>query len=219
MPNRWLLYDSGCAVCAALAQEVETLSGGRLGVRSLRDPGVRALLTRARPGWRWEPMLVEMEGERVRVFAGLAMRWRLVQLLGPVRALRAAQAVARIGGPVLGVDWGRRRFLGRALGAFGAFAIGPRLRSVISPFHPPPSSFEKIEILAGSLRAFTDDEVEIETLAGLHKIRIPNGISVWKGGERPLSALTRGDELMIRLHIPSGTALRLWANLTRVQGW
>ena len=35
---------------AALAREVKTLSGGRLGVRSLRDPEVRALLDRARPG-------------------------------------------------------------------------------------------------------------------------------------------------------------------------
>jgi hypothetical protein len=163
-------------------------------------------------------MLVEIKGERVRIFAGLSLRARLVKVLGPVRALRVAQAVARMGGPVLGVDWGKRRFLGRALGAFGAFAIGPRLRSVISPLHPSPSSLGEIEVLAGSLRAFTDDEVEIETLAGLRKIRIPNGISVWKGGERPLSALTRGDELMIRLHVPSGTALRLWANLTRVQG-
>ena len=83
MTERWLLYDAGCSICAALAREVKTLSGGRLGVRSLRDPEVRALLDRARPGWRWEPMLVEIEGERVRVFTGLAVRWRLVQVLGP----------------------------------------------------------------------------------------------------------------------------------------
>jgi len=49
-------------------------------------------------------MLVEIEGERVRVFTGLAMRARLVRVLGPARALRVAQAVARHGGPVLGVD-------------------------------------------------------------------------------------------------------------------
>jgi hypothetical protein len=54
-------------------------------------------------------MLVEIEGEWVRIFAGLSLRARLVQVLGPVRALRVAQAVARMGGPVLGVDWGRRR--------------------------------------------------------------------------------------------------------------
>jgi hypothetical protein len=44
-------------------------------------------------------MLLEVEGERVRVFTGLGMRW--LQLLGPV----------------LGVDWGRRDFLRRAGGA------------------------------------------------------------------------------------------------------
>ena len=95
-------------MCAALAREW---------VRSLRDPEVQARLDRARPGWRWEPMLVEIEGERVRIFAGLSLRARLVQILGPVRALRVAQAVARMGGPVLGVDWGRRDFLRRAGGA------------------------------------------------------------------------------------------------------
>ena len=121
MAKRWLLYDAGCSVCAALAWEVEALSGGRLQVRSLRDPEVQALLDRARPGWQWEPMLVEVEAARVRVWAGLAMRMRLLQILGPVRALRAAQAVARHGGPVLGVDWGRRDFLRRATGALAGW--------------------------------------------------------------------------------------------------
>jgi predicted DCC family thiol-disulfide oxidoreductase YuxK len=44
MGTRWLLYDAGCSVCAALAREVEALSGGRLRVRSLREPEVQALL-------------------------------------------------------------------------------------------------------------------------------------------------------------------------------
>jgi len=92
-------------------------------VRSLREPEVQARRNPARPGWRWEPMLVEIEGERVRVFTGLAVRWRLVQVLGPVRALRVAQAVARHGGPVLGVDWGRRDFLRRAGGALAGWFV------------------------------------------------------------------------------------------------
>jgi len=112
---------------------VETLSGGRLRVRSLRDPAVQALLDRARPGWQWEPMLVEVEEARVRVFGGLGMQARLVQILGPVRALRVAQAVARMGGPVLGVDWGRRDFLRRAggalLGLLTLQGLGAPLRS------------------------------------------------------------------------------------------
>jgi hypothetical protein len=113
------------------------LGGGRLQVRSLRDPEVWTLLDRARPGWRWEPILLEVEGERVRVFTGLAMRWRLVQVLGPVRALRVAQAVARMGGPVLGVDWGRRRLLQQG-GALAALALLRRF-----PGDPPMARLEK----------------------------------------------------------------------------
>jgi hypothetical protein len=120
------------------------LGGGRLQVRSLRDPEVRTLLDRARPGWRWEPMLLEVEGERVRVFTGLAMRWRLVQVLGPVRALRVAQAVARMGGPVLGVDWGRRRLLQQG-GALAALALLRRF-----PGDPPMARPEKDPPAAGA---------------------------------------------------------------------
>ncbi|HXF69591.1 MAG TPA: hypothetical protein VNK89_07270 [Thermoflexus sp.] len=124
MKRRWLLYDSGCSACAALAREVEALSGGRLGVRSLREPEVQALLNRARPGWRWEPMLLEVDGEQVRVYAGLAMRMWLLRVLGPVRAWRVAQAVARLGGPVLGVDWGRRRLLQQGGALAGLVLLG-----------------------------------------------------------------------------------------------
>jgi hypothetical protein len=162
-------------------------------------------------------MLLEIEGEQAQVYAGLRMRARLVQVLGPVRALRVAQAVARLGGPVLGVDWGRRELL-KALGAAGTLLVWSRSRSVAAAIESSPPPSEEIGVLAGSLRAFADEWVEIEIPAGLRKIQIPDGIPVWKGRERPLSALTRGDELMIRLHIPSGMALRLWANLTRVQG-
>jgi len=112
---------------------VEAFSGGRLRVRSLRDPEVQALLDRARPGWQWEPMLVEIEGEWVRIFAGLSLRARLVQVLGPVRALRVAQAVARHGGPVLGVDWGKRRLLRQSL-ALAGLAL---LRRIPGGTHAP----------------------------------------------------------------------------------
>ncbi|MDT7885309.1 MAG: hypothetical protein RQ891_10715 [Thermoflexus sp.] len=133
MTERYLLFDSGCAVCTALAREVEALSGGRLGVRSLREPEVQALLNQAHPNWRWEPMLLEIEGEQIRVFTGLAMRWRLVQVLGPARAWRVAQAVARFGGPVLDVDWGRREML-RKLGS------GILVAFLVSPFRLPSKS-------------------------------------------------------------------------------
>ncbi len=70
---------------------------------------------------------------RVRVLAGLSLRARLVQVLGPVRALRVAQAVARMGGPVLGVDWGRRRLLRQSL-ALARLAL---LRRIPGGTHAP----------------------------------------------------------------------------------
>ena len=78
-------------------------------------------------------MPLEIEGKHVRVFTGLAMCWRLVQVLGPVRALRVAQAVARMGGPVLGVDWGRRRLLRQSL-ALAGLAL---LRRIPGGTHAP----------------------------------------------------------------------------------
>jgi nitrogen fixation protein len=84
-------------------------------------------------------MLLEIEGGQVRVFTGLAMRMRLMQVLGPVRAWRVAQAVARMGGPVLGVDWGRRRFLGRALGALAGLLL-MRHAGQAAAAPPPPTS-------------------------------------------------------------------------------
>jgi hypothetical protein len=87
-------------------------------------------------------MLVEIDGEQVRVFTGLAMRWRLVQLLGPARALRVAQAVARMGGPVLGVDWGRRRLLqqGGALAALALLRRPPGGLPMARPEKAPPAA-------------------------------------------------------------------------------
>ncbi|MCX7690977.1 hypothetical protein [Thermoflexus sp.] len=111
-------------------REVESRSDGRLRARSSREAEVQALLDRARPGWRWEPMSLEVDGEQARVYTGLPMRLRLVGILGPVRALRVAQIVARFGGPVLGVDVGRRDFLRRALGALAGWIA---LRSVGQP--------------------------------------------------------------------------------------
>ncbi len=86
-----LLFDSGCSTCTKLARAIEDESGGRLAIRSLHDPQVQALLKKARPGWQWQPSLLELEGERPRVFTGLAMAARLVRDLGPRRAWRVGR--------------------------------------------------------------------------------------------------------------------------------
>lgn len=105
---RYLLFDSGCASCTRLAQAIEREAGGWVRARSLRDAEIQALLGRARPGWTWEPTLLEVAGERVRVWTGFALRVRLVLGLGITRAWRIARLVHRMS---LGLTRkGRRRF-------------------------------------------------------------------------------------------------------------
>lgn len=114
--QRILLFDGGCRVCTNLAEEVKREAGGWLTVRSLHDSDIQELLTRARPGWRWEPTLLTVDGERVRVWTGAAMAARLVIGVGPRRAGRIAKMVRRALVPDRPDGVGRRSFL-RTAGA------------------------------------------------------------------------------------------------------
>ena len=111
---RYLLFDSGCSICAELAQAVEQATHGGLEARSLRDPAMQRLLAQARPHWRWQPTLLEVEGERVRAFTGLALGLRLMGVLGPRRAMSLAKLVGRFSAPPASAEPanpGRRHFL------------------------------------------------------------------------------------------------------------
>jgi len=107
----FLLFDSACSACSQLAREVERETGGMLVARSLREPDLQVWLKQARPGWRWEPTLLEVDGERPWAFTGLGMALRLVQVLGLRRAGRVARLVQRA--PVLHTEMHaeRRQFL------------------------------------------------------------------------------------------------------------
>jgi len=101
--------------------------------RSLRDPDVRSVLDEVKPGWRWEPMLLEVDGDRRRVYAGVGMRARLVRVLGPRRALRLARIVqqAAIFQP------GRRGALKQMIGILtGIMFAGQAARSLAADPEP-----------------------------------------------------------------------------------
>jgi hypothetical protein len=152
-------------------------------------------------------MLVEIDGEQVRVFAGLAMRMRLLQILGPARALRVAQAVARMGGPVLGVDWGRRDFLRRAggalLGLLTLQGLGAPLRSGTAgppiPSQSRPPSRRRVqrgEPLYSALFQQAQKQFRLETWNAE-----PDWKEVW------LYSFERGSALVAPL-FPSGSSHR-----------
>ena len=44
--NHWYLaYDSNCGVCSGLANEIASISEGRLGLVSLQDPGIQRIVS------------------------------------------------------------------------------------------------------------------------------------------------------------------------------
>jgi hypothetical protein len=93
--HTFLLFDSACSACSARAREVERLTEGLLVARILHESGVQAWLNQARPGWHWEPVLLEVDRELPRAFTGLGMTFRLVRILGVLRAGRVARLVQR----------------------------------------------------------------------------------------------------------------------------
>lgn len=100
--DRYLLFDSGCSTCEAIARDVEEATFSKLKTLSLRNPDVQAQLEMIRPNWNWEPMLLEIDGERGRVYSGFAMKLRIVALCGPIRAWRLAQVARQRGVGTIG---------------------------------------------------------------------------------------------------------------------
>jgi predicted DCC family thiol-disulfide oxidoreductase YuxK len=129
--KRLLLFDSGCTLCRELAQAVEKESDGRLAVRSLREAEVQRLLDQARPGWSWEPTLLEVEGKNTKAYTGIAMLIRMAHGLGLRRAWRVARLVSNITAQANGeINQARRRFLKYGGGIIG-LALLPFGRQVL----------------------------------------------------------------------------------------
>lgn len=109
--KHFLLFDSGCSICTDLANDVERESGGILIARSLRDQEIQALLDQTSPGWTFEPMLLEVDQDRVKMSKGIAMRMRIFALLGPQRTYRVGKIMHQTGISILGLNMPRRAFL------------------------------------------------------------------------------------------------------------
>ena len=96
-PNtkRYLLFDAGCSECTEIAQAVEQETEGWLTALSLREKNTQELLSKARPGWRWEPTLLEVDGDKISAFTGLPLKLRMLVGLGPLQAARVAKAARK----------------------------------------------------------------------------------------------------------------------------
>lgn len=122
--TRYLLFDSGCVVCTDVAQSIERATDGWLLARSLRSADMQELLVRARPDWRWEPTLIEVEGDQTRAYTGMALRAKLLAGIGPRKTLRVVQLVYQAMTPRHEADRGRRKFLKQGATILGGVVLG-----------------------------------------------------------------------------------------------
>ena len=100
--ERYLLFDASCLTCSALARSIESETQGWLIARSLHESEMQQLLTQAKPGWKWEPTILEVEENHVQVFTGVSLRLKLVAGLGLQKAWHIAQLVYQVKHPARG---------------------------------------------------------------------------------------------------------------------
>lgn len=85
-------FDAGCMTCSGLAKRIEETAGGRLEVRSLKDPMMDRWRGEALGGDApWSPTLVELDGGTVRAWTGVRMGAYLARRLGPAATWRVAK--------------------------------------------------------------------------------------------------------------------------------
>jgi predicted DCC family thiol-disulfide oxidoreductase YuxK len=139
-----LLFDAHCVHCTNVAKQVQSLGIQNLDVASLHDAEVVRTFQQAGQSVPDGPALINADGDRLVVWTGLAMRIRLVRLIGYRRAadilrLLAAEARARAGrradvddkSAASGMQ--RRRLLGGALAGAGAILFGTAQPAAASP--------------------------------------------------------------------------------------
>lgn len=100
--QHYILYDSGCAQCDDLAAKLEKESGGALLGMSLYAREAKQWLDKARPGWKFEPTLVQVDSDRVNAYTGIAMRAHMLTFLNPLQLLKVARVVQQAGVPLFG---------------------------------------------------------------------------------------------------------------------
>ena len=89
--ERYLLFDSDCGTCSRIAEAIAPETRGWLAIRSLTEPAIQNLLSKAKPNWKWQPTLLEIKVKQIRVFTGYSLLIRIFFGVGPLRSVRIVQ--------------------------------------------------------------------------------------------------------------------------------
>ena len=127
--QRYLLFDAGCHVFQIIADKTENISDGWLMTRSLTDPEMQVLLSKAKENWRWEPTLLEVEENSVHVSVGIALRIKLLFGMGPQRAWKMVRFMHHAIETERAVNHPRRHFFVRSGAILSGVLLGVDLEA------------------------------------------------------------------------------------------
>lgn len=100
--------------------------------------------------------------------------------------------------------------LGLTAGGVGGFAHASQATA--------QDSSKEFEITGGELVDAGHGVIEMKDGGAARRFSLTGETSVWKGGESLPPALKEGDDLMVKVRPSDDVALRVWANLWRVEG-
>lgn len=160
--KQYLLFDSNCAQCTKIAEEIGQELHEMIEIRSLRDAEIQVMLDQAAPGWKWQPTLLIVNDNCKHVYTGIAMRLRLLARLGMWRTLKLMLLISHSDTNVQNINQPtsteRRWFLKQFGLGFFAFTLLPG-RSRFFLAHSPSEENVKTNVVGLS-------EVEGEEYAG-----------------------------------------------------
>ena len=125
MAQTVLLLDTGCGPCSTIGRQIAAeglLDESPVELGSLHDEYLRGIVQDVRPDVRWEPTLLQRDGDSTKVATGLRLAVELTAILGIRRAYRISQLVRELAqGDV--TDPSRRTFLVKFASAAAAVPL------------------------------------------------------------------------------------------------
>lgn len=160
--NRYLLINAGCGTCSTIGEQVQEQAGDGLVVRSLAELEIQQYLNTALPqGWEWEPMVLEVSdgGKDIKVYSGVYMRLRLIQVLGIFKACRVASVVYKSVNPVIPAPERRTflRYSGGLMAGMAVLGLKPLRTAAHTVFETPNGNISSRQLTGDELTAAVEE--------------------------------------------------------------
>lgn len=187
-------------VCSGLANEIASISEGRLGLVSLQDPGIQRIVSIGENGEFWKPYLIHnLDNGQSKVYSGILLALKLSRILGVRRSYLLAQMLGDAHSSHSDVHtseaFSRRGFIRAAVGAGLAFTAVTQRGAFASTRHPYIAR-SLDGILLKELREMVSSASSIELKRILHAEGFGNTET-----DTPFLEISQGGKIVRSVHV------------------